>query len=68
MLGLRTWVYERTVRDICGGSEVHDQLTFELRRPRAWIPGWRIVMMGVLKFLFRHRHSRLVRWATFGVR
>jgi hypothetical protein len=68
MLGIQTWVHERTVRDICGGSEVHDQLTFELRRPGAWIPGWRLVVTGMLKFLFRHRHSRLVRWATSGVR
>ena len=66
MLGIRRWVHERTIRDISGGSEVHDRLTFELRRPGVWIPGWRHATMGMLKFLFRHRHARLIRWATIG--
>ncbi|SDG37968.1 hypothetical protein [Paraburkholderia phenazinium] len=64
MLGIRSWVHERTIRDIGGGSEVHDRLSFELRRPGVWIPGWRHVMMGILTFLFRHRHARLIRWAA----
>ncbi|RDJ99278.1 hypothetical protein DLM46_29010 [Paraburkholderia lacunae] len=68
MLGIRMWVHERTVRDIGGGSEVHDQLTFELRRPGAWIPGWQHLTTGILKFLFRHRHARLARWAATSVR
>ncbi|PQV50072.1 hypothetical protein [Paraburkholderia sp. BL21I4N1] len=64
MLGIRSWVHERTVRDANEGCEVHDRLTFELRWPGATIPLWRRGMLGVLKFLFRHRHARLVRWAT----
>lgn len=64
MLGIRAWVHERTVRATPEGCEVHDRLTFELRRPGEWLPGWRRGMLGVLKFLFRHRHSRLLRWAT----
>jgi hypothetical protein len=64
MLGIRMWVHERTIRDISGGSEVHDRLTFELRRPGAWIPGWRHATMGMLKLLFRRRHARLIRWAA----
>ncbi|MFM0592734.1 MULTISPECIES: SRPBCC family protein [Paraburkholderia] len=64
MLGIRTWVHERTVRDAGGGCEVHDRLTFELRWPGTKIPMWRRGMLGVLKFLFRHRHARLVRWAA----
>lgn len=64
MLGIRTWTHERTIRDISGGCEVHDKLTFELRSPMLWLPGWPRVIGGVLKFLFRHRHARLARWAT----
>ncbi|MBN3816006.1 hypothetical protein G3N57_05005 [Paraburkholderia sp. Se-20369] len=66
MLGMRTWVHERTIRDVSGGSEVHDRLTFELRRPGAWIPGWRQATMQGVKLLFRHRHARLIRWAARG--
>ena len=64
MLGIRTWIHERNIRDISGGCEVHDKLTFELRSPTRWLPGWPRVIGGVLKFLFRHRHERLSRWAT----
>ena len=64
MLAIRSWVHERTVRDIAGGCEVVDRLTFELRRPGAWVPGWRNTMTVLLKLLFRHRHARLARWAA----
>jgi hypothetical protein len=64
MLGIRTWVHERTLRDVGGGCEVHDTLTFELRSPGRWLPGWQRIVGGMLRFLFRHRHARLARWAV----
>lgn len=64
MLAISSWVHERTVRDTAGGCELLDRLTFELRGPGAWVPGWRGAMTGLLKFLFRHRHARLARWAA----
>lgn len=64
MLGIRLWIHERTIRDIGGGCEVHDELTCELRPAMQWLPGWSKLIRGVLKFLFRHRHARLARWAA----
>ncbi len=63
MLAIRTWVHKRTIRDLDGGCEVHDRLTFELRRPLAWVPGSRAAVATLLRLLFRHRHARLMRWA-----
>ncbi len=63
MLSMRSWVHERTVRDTPGGCEVHDRLTFVLRGPAAWLPGGGSAMAAVVKWLFRHRHRRLARWA-----
>jgi len=64
MLGIRSWVHERTIRDTANGCEVRDCLTFELRGAGIRVPGRNRAMVGILKFLFRHRHARLVRWAT----
>lgn len=64
MLGFRTWIHERIILDIGDGCEVHDKLTFELRSPTQWLPGWSKLIRVVLKFLFRHRHARLSRWAA----
>lgn len=64
MLAVSSWVHERTVRDITGGCEVLDRLTFELRRPGERVPGWQATVTALLKFLFRHRHARLARWAA----
>ena len=65
MLSMRSWQHERIVEP--GGVEqttVSDRLTFELRRPLAWIPGSHRFAAAVVHRLFRHRHRRLGDWAA----
>ena len=45
-------------------TAVRDRLTFELRRPLAWIPGSHRFAAALVRRLFRHRHRRLGRWAA----
>ncbi|MGH2955305.1 MAG: hypothetical protein ACRDK9_15065 [Solirubrobacterales bacterium] len=62
MLSMRTWQHERVVEpDGAGSCTVTDRLSFELRRPLAWIPGSGRVATAIVRFLFRHRHRRLQR-------
>jgi hypothetical protein len=65
MLSMRVWQHERIVEPSDEGScTVTDRLSFELRRPLAWIPGSSRVAAAIVGFLFRHRHRRLTRAAA----
>jgi ligand-binding SRPBCC domain-containing protein len=65
MLSMRSWQHERIVEPgRVGQTTVRDRLTFELRRPLAWIPGSHRFAAAVVRRLFRHRHRRLGRWAA----
>jgi ligand-binding SRPBCC domain-containing protein len=59
MLSMRSWSHERTVTALAEGCEVTDRVSFQTRRPAAWIPGWEAVIAAVLGRVFRHRHQRL---------
>jgi ligand-binding SRPBCC domain-containing protein len=62
MLSMSTWRHERTLTGHDGTTDVHDRVTFQLRRPMAWIPGAHWLIGSFLRGLFDHRHRRLVRW------
>jgi hypothetical protein len=62
MLSMRVWQHERSVEPVNTGScRVTDRLSFELRRPMAWIPGSARLARSIVAALFRHRHRRLGR-------
>jgi hypothetical protein len=62
MLSMRVWQHERSVEQLAGANcRVTDRLSFELRRPMAWIPGSASLARAVVAALFRHRHRRLAR-------
>jgi hypothetical protein len=64
MLSMGVWQHERTVEPAGERScTVTDRLSFELRRPLAWIPGSERLATAIVRFLFRHRHRRLGRAA-----
>jgi hypothetical protein len=65
MLSMRVWQHERSVEQVDAAScRVTDRLSFELRRPMAWIPGSARLARAVVAALFRHRHRRLMRAST----
>jgi hypothetical protein len=67
MLSMRVWQHERTVEQLDGAtSRVTDRLTFELRRPMAWIPGSERLARAIVAALFHHRHRRLARASGAG--
>jgi ligand-binding SRPBCC domain-containing protein len=59
MLTMSVWQHERTVEPAGVGARVTDRLSFELRRPMRWIPGFHALAARTVAFLFRHRHRRL---------
>jgi ligand-binding SRPBCC domain-containing protein len=62
MLSMRVWQHERIVEPVGEAtSHVTDRLSFELRRPVAWIPGSASLARATVAALFRHRHRRLAR-------
>jgi hypothetical protein len=61
-LTFSVWQHERVVEpEGEGACRVTDRLGFELKRGVAWIPGMARLATAVVRFLFRHRHRRLVR-------
>ncbi len=58
-LTFAVWQHERVVSDEGAGCRVTDRLSFEFRRPLAWIPGSAALARAVVGFLFSHRHRRL---------
>lgn len=60
MLSMRLWQHERIVEpaaeDAC---TVTDRLSFQLRRPLAWIPGADRIAAALVRRIFAHRHRRL---------
>jgi hypothetical protein len=65
MLSMRVWQHERSVETVDAGScRVTDRLSFELRRPMAWIPGSARLARAIVAALFGHRHRRLARAAA----
>jgi hypothetical protein len=67
MLSMRVWQHERTVEQLDGAtSRVTDRLTFELRRPMAWIPGSERLARAIVAALFHHRHRRLAQASGAG--
>jgi hypothetical protein len=67
MLSMRVWQHERSVEPVDAGScRVTDRLSFELRRPLAWIPGSERLARAIVAALFRHRHRRLARATARG--
>jgi hypothetical protein len=61
MLSLRWWQHERTLGRSGDACSVRDLVSFELRRPLAWLPGLERLLRAGLRRLFRHRHARLAR-------
>jgi hypothetical protein len=60
MLSMRVWQHERVVdQDGPAACTVTDRLTFELRRPLRWIPGFDRLAGAIVGRLFAHRHRRL---------
>jgi ligand-binding SRPBCC domain-containing protein len=59
MLTMSLWQHERTIEPEGDGANVTDRLSFELRRPMRWIPGFHAFAARTVAFLFRHRHRRL---------
>ena len=59
ILSMRSWTHERVLRDVPGGCEVTDTLTYQLRFPLR-LNRWFI--RGVLGYLFAHRHRQLAKW------
>ena len=67
MLSMRVWQHERIVDpDGPAAASVTDRLTFELRRPLAWIPGSHALAVAIVARLFARRHRRLIAWASGG--
>jgi hypothetical protein len=66
MLSMRMWQHEREVVPRGDGAcEITDRVSFELRRPLAWIPGMSRVAAAIIRRVFAHRHGRLVaRWGA----
>ena len=55
------WQHERIVEAVDERScRVTDRLSFELKPWIAWIPGSARIATAIVRFLFRHRHRRLV--------
>lgn len=62
MLSMSLWQHEREVAPTGDGAcQVTDRLTFQLRRPLAWVPGSSRLASAIVRRLFAHRHNRLVR-------
>lgn len=60
MLSMSSWSHERIVEPIDdAGSSVIDAIRFELRPGLRRVPGLRAGVTEAIRFLFRHRHSRL---------
>jgi ligand-binding SRPBCC domain-containing protein len=65
MLSMRSWQHEREVLPEGDGCRLTDRVSFELRRPLAWIPGMSRVAAAVIRRVFAHRHRRLeARWGA----
>ena len=61
-LTMRVWEHDRTIEPLSeASSRVTDRLSFELRRPLAWLPGAGRIAAAIVAALFRHRHRRLAR-------
>jgi ligand-binding SRPBCC domain-containing protein len=61
-LSFGVWQHERIIESQGEGScRVTDRLGFELKPAVAWIPGSARLAGAIVRFLFRHRHRRLVR-------
>jgi ligand-binding SRPBCC domain-containing protein len=65
MLSMRMWQHEREVVPAGDGCRLTDRVSFELRRPLAWIPGMSRATGAIIRRVFAHRHRRLVaRWGA----
>ena len=62
MMSMSAWQHERTLVDHPEGCEVTDRVTFQMRPPLGWVPGAHAVLGFCLRWLFGHRHRRLVSW------
>jgi ligand-binding SRPBCC domain-containing protein len=62
MMSMSAWEHERTLVERDGGTEVSDRVMFKMRPPLGWVPGAHAVIGTLLRWLFEHRHRRLVRW------
>lgn len=61
MFSLKTWIHERVLTPVPDGCELFDRLSFQMRRPFAFIPGMGRLVCASLGRLFRHRHRRVVK-------
>jgi len=62
LLTMASWEHEREVRPLEKGCEVTDRLAFRLRRGLGAVPGSTRIARGIIAWLFRHRHRRIVTW------
>ena len=60
MLSMSSWEHERTVHPTERGCEVTDRVTFRLRPPLDRLPHVEAAAAALLRWLFGHRHRRLV--------
>jgi ligand-binding SRPBCC domain-containing protein len=52
----REWIHERRLAAVPGGTEITDRVHYQCR-----LPGLGLVLQPVIRFVFRHRHRRLLR-------
>jgi hypothetical protein len=52
----REWIHERRLAAVPGGTEITDRVHYQCR-----LPGLGLVLRPVIRFVFRHRHRRLLR-------
>lgn len=62
MLSIERWEHERVLRPTSSGTEVADRVTFQLKKPLAYLPFVERALAGALSKLFAHRHRRLAKW------
>ena len=52
----RSWIHERRLATVPGGTEITDRVGYACR-----LPGLGLVLKPIIRFVFRHRHRRLIR-------
>jgi len=64
MMSFRQWRHERILDEENGGCALTDRISFELRAPQRFIPGYGKLLRAVMHWLFGHRHRRLARYVA----
>jgi ligand-binding SRPBCC domain-containing protein len=62
MMSMSAWEHERTLVACDRGTQVTDRIRFTMRPPLGWIPGAHAVLGAALRWLFGHRHRKMMSW------